>query len=98
MEERFLPIGSVVLLKGGKKRVMVIGFCAVAAEKNDKVFDYCGCIYPEGLMSSNQTCMFDHSQIEKVYAKGFADEEEIGFKQKLNNLIQKLGSLNKPEE
>lgn len=98
MEERFLPIGSVVLLKGGKKRVMVIGFCAVAKEKADKVFDYCGCIYPEGLMSSNQTCMFDHSQIEKVYAKGFVDEEETGFKQKLNNLIQKLGSLNKPEE
>ncbi|MBR6133342.1 MAG: DUF4176 domain-containing protein, partial [Bacilli bacterium] len=25
--ERFLPIGTVVLLKGGKKRAMITGFC-----------------------------------------------------------------------
>lgn len=94
MEERFLPVGSVVMLKGGKKRVMVIGFCAMAQEKEGKIFDYSGCIYPEGLMASNQTCMFDHSQIEKVYFKGLVDEEETEFKTKLNALIDQLGSVN----
>ena len=91
MDERFLPIGSVVLLKGGKKRVMIIGFCVMAKEMEGKVFDYSGCIYPEGLMAANQTCMFDHDQIEKVYYKGFVDEEETSFKAKLNNLIANLG-------
>lgn len=94
MEERFLPIGTVVLLKGGKKRVMIIGFCAMAKEKEGKVFDYSGCIYPEGLMASNQTCMFDHNQIEKVFFKGFVDEEETEFKSKLNGLINQLGAIN----
>ena len=95
MNDRFLPIGTVVLLKGGKKRVMIIGFCAMTKEKPGKIFDYSGCIYPEGLMSSTQTCMFDHHQIEKIYYKGLIDEEETSFKNKLNNLIGQLGSSNK---
>ena len=92
MENRFLPIGTVVLLKGGKKRIMIIGFCAMAKEKAGKIFDYSGCIYPEGLMASNQTCMFDHSQIETIYYKGFPDEEEQEFKSKLNSLVSQFGS------
>ena len=95
MEDKFLPVGTVVLLKGGKKRVMIIGFCAMAKEREGKIFDYCGCIYPEGLMASNQTCMFDHDQIEKVFYKGLVDEEETAFKNKLNNLINQLGTVNK---
>ena len=94
MNDRFLPIGTVVLLKGGKKRVMIIGFCAMTDEKKNKIFDYSGCIYPEGLMSSSQTCMFDHNQIEKIYFKGLVDEEEVSFKNKLNSLINQLGSNN----
>ena len=94
MEEKFLPIGTVVLLKGGKKRVMIIGFCAMAKEQLGKVFDYSGCIYPEGLMASNQTCMFDHNQIEKIFFKGLVDEEETIFKSKLNNLINQFGNNN----
>ena len=27
MQEKFLPIGSVVLLKGGTKKVMITGYC-----------------------------------------------------------------------
>lgn len=94
MEGRFLPVGTVVLLKGGKKRVMIIGFCAMAKEKEGKIFDYSGCIYPEGLMASNQTCMFDHSQIEKIFFKGLVDEEETEFKAKLNGLIEQFGAVN----
>ena len=94
MNDRFLPIGTVVLLKGGKKRVMIMGFCAMTNEKQGKIFDYSGCIYPEGLMASNQTCMFDHNQIEKIYFKGLVDEEEISFKNKLNSLINQLGANN----
>lgn len=94
MEDRFLPVGSVVLLKGGQKRVMIIGFCVMDKDNATKIYDYSGCIYPEGLMSSNQTAMFDHDQIEKVFFKGFVDEEETAFKSKLNNLIANIGDTN----
>lgn len=94
MEGKYLPIGTVVLLKGGKKRVMIIGFCSMTEEQKGKIFDYSGCIYPEGLMSSNQTCLFDHNQIEKIFYKGLVDDEETEFKNKLNALINQLGSGN----
>lgn len=89
IEEKFLPIGTVVMLKGGTKRVMISGFCAIEGQNNEKnkMWDYSGCLYPEGFLSSDKTCLFDHNQIEKVYHYGLIDEEEENFKAKLNELI-----------
>lgn len=87
--EKYLPIGTVVMLKNGKKRAMIIGFCAVSEEEKTKVYDYSGCLYPEGMISSNQTLLFDHSQIDKIYHIGLVDEEEKNFKYKLNELMKK---------
>ena len=87
--EKFLPIGTVVMLKNGTKRVMITGFCAVKNNENLKMWDYSGCMYPEGFLSSDETCLFDHNQIEKVYHLGLAeDEEEKEFKKKLKELIE----------
>ena len=90
--EKFLPIGTVVMLQGGTKRVMISGFCAIeAGDENKKMWDYSGCMYPEGFMDSKRTCLFDHDQIQEVYHLGLADdEEEKAFKEKLNDLTQSL--------
>ena len=90
MKEKYWPIGTVVLLKGGKKRAMITGFCSVAQENQDKIYDYSGCVYPEGYLSSNQVCLFDHDQIEKIFFVGFEDEEEKSFKEKLNTIVANL--------
>lgn len=88
--KKFLPIGTVVMLKGGKKRVMITGFYATSGNNKEKIWDYSGCLYPEGYLSSKQTGLFDHEQIEKVYHMGLADdEEEKEFKKTLNELIKK---------
>lgn len=92
--EKYLPIGTVVMLKGGSKRVMITGFCTIAQEQQDKLFDYSGCIYPEGFIESNQVCLFDHAQIEKVYHLGLIDNEEREFKQKLTTAINTIGEEN----
>ena len=86
--EKFLPIGTVAMLKGGKKRVMISGFCALDEKNPDKMWDYSGCVYPEGFISSTLTCLFDHEQIEKVYHMGLVDEEEKSFKKSLNELLK----------
>lgn len=86
-KEKFLPIGTVVMLAGGSKRVMITGFCAVESGNRDKMWDYSGCMYPEGMIASNQTCLFNHEQIEKIYHMGLEDEEEKDFKEKLKELI-----------
>lgn len=88
-EKKFLPIGTVVMLNGGKKRVMITGFCASERE-GDILYDYSGCIFPEGFISSDKTLLFNHSQIEKIFHMGLSDEEEKNFKIKLNELLSKL--------
>lgn len=97
IEGKFLPIGTVVMLKGGTKRVMISGFCAIEEKDSErKMWDYSGCLYPEGFLSSNQTCLFDHEQIEKVYHYGLIDEEEEKFKAQLNELL--VGAKGKTEK
>lgn len=90
MREKFLPIGSVVLLKGGKKKLMITGFCSMAEDDRTKVYDYTGCIYPEGYLNSNQICLFDHEQIEEIFFIGYEDEEEKEFKDSLEELVIKF--------
>lgn len=90
--EKYLPIGSVVLLKGGTKKAMITGFCSVAEEDTKKMYDYTGCIYPEGFLDFDQICLFDHNQIEKVYHVGYIDEEEKSFKKELVEIANKFES------
>lgn len=87
MPEKFLPIGSVVLLKGGSKRLMITGFCVMAKDNSNVMYDYCGCLYPEGVISSDQTALFNHEQIEKIFYIGLSDEEEKTFKEKLKTIL-----------
>lgn len=86
MRDKFLPIGSVLLLKGGTKKVMITGFCSIAVENQDKIYDYCGCIYPEGYLNSNEICLFDHDQISEICFLGYENEEEEEFKQSLHEV------------
>ncbi|HIS38952.1 MAG TPA: DUF4176 domain-containing protein [Candidatus Onthousia faecavium] len=91
--EKYLPIGTVVLLKGGKKRVMITGFCCTDKNNNDKVYDYVGCLYPEGVITSDKNLLFDHSQIDQVYHLGLVDDEEQKFKKSLQELMAKVSSF-----
>ena len=85
---KYLPIGTVVMLRNGKKRVMITGFCCSDKSKPDTTYDYSGCLYPEGIITSDQNLVFNHDQIEKIYALGFADEEEKEFKERLIEVLE----------
>lgn len=88
--DKFLPIGTVVMLENGTKRVMITGFCVRKQEKSDDkdVWDYCGCMYPEGIIKSNQTCVFNHDQIKEIYHFGLEDDEEKIFKARLKEFLK----------
>ena len=91
VKENFLPIGSVVKLKGGQKRLMITGFLQVEQEENKKnVWDYSGCLYPEGMITSENNYVFNHSQIEDIYFTGLVDEEEEEFKKRLKEAVKEL--------
>lgn len=94
MEEKYLPLGTVVLLNGGEKRVMITGFVSMSPDTGERVFDYSGCLFPEGFYDYNEVLVFDHHQIAKVFHKGLVDEEELNFKK---NLVESVSKLNIPQ-
>lgn len=79
MIDKYLPVGSVVLLKGGKKRVVIIGR-GQRDKVKDKSWDYLACPYPEGFVGEEFAYLFDHEQIERVFFIGFQDGEELAFR------------------
>lgn len=86
--EKYLPIGTVVLLEKAEKKLMITGFCAVNNETKEE-FDYCGCLYPEGQLVVKDTFLFNHDQIVEIFYLGYDDDEEKAFKSKLNELVSK---------
>ena len=86
--EKYLPIGSVVLLKNGKKRLMITGFCVIPNDSKEE-YDYSGCLYPEGIITSDEIAVFNHNQIAKVYSAGYSDDEEKEFKKNLKEMLEK---------
>lgn len=83
--EKYLPLGSVVLLKGGDKRVMIYGRRQEALA-DAAVWDYIACLYPEGNLSEEYTYLFNHDQIERVFFIGYQEDEEFAFQAELGAL------------
>lgn len=73
-----LPIGSVVMLRNGKKRVMIFGVKQTDTNTN-KEYDYISVLYPEGNMGETGQFLFNHSDIDEVYFRGCEDEEREEF-------------------
>lgn len=83
----FLPLGSVVMLNGGIRKVFIISRGVHAKEGQDDVlYDYAGVIYPVGLIS-DQLAYFNHESIEKVYFEGYRDAEDETIVRGLNKYI-----------
>ncbi len=76
-----LPIGSVVILTGGKKRLMIFGVKQVSIDSGGvpKEYDYCGVLYPEGNINVNSQVLFNQEDIASVYFKGYNNDEREKF-------------------
>lgn len=83
--EKYLPIGSIVLLKGGQKKLMIYGRKQID-RGTKKEWDYVACIYPEGNVDLNHNYLFNHEQIDTIFFTGFQDAEELEFNKFLQGL------------
>ena len=82
MYENLLPIGSIVALSKLNKRVMIVGRIQ-AREGDDRIFDYSGCYYPDGIISSRSMLFFDADDVEALFFVGYQDKEELDFRSKI---------------
>lgn len=97
--ETLLPNGTIVLLKGGNKRLMIYGRkqLVTGEEKEDlqaqeeeiteqTMYDYIGVPYPEGYINQEYTYVFNHSDIIDIIFKGYEDQEEEEFQKILRQV------------
>ncbi|MCL2136888.1 MAG: DUF4176 domain-containing protein [Coriobacteriia bacterium] len=87
IDDKYLPIGSVVLLHEGKKRVMIYGRKQKQVS-NDAEWDYIACLYPEGNLNEEYMYLFNHDQIAQVFFLGYSDDEEQAFQETLRKIDQ----------
>ena len=89
-KKKYLPIGTVVLLKGGNKRIMITSYLifSTGSEKDKKMYDYGACNYPEGILDSSTSVGFNHEEIEKIIHMGLEDDSEF---KTLNDSLVKYG-------
>lgn len=83
-----LPIGSVVLLTGAQKPLMIYGI-GQTDETNHKDYDYIGVLYPEGSMGTGSQFLFNHADVDKVLFRGYEDEERARFIATLQSVYDK---------
>ena len=81
--KEYLPIGSVVLLHNGTKKIMIYGRKQLSQNDNQE-YDYVACLFPEGNINENYTFLFNHENIRKVVFRGYENEEEQAFQKLLN--------------
>ena len=79
----YLALGSVILLEGGEKRLMIIGRKQISSESK-KEFDYAGVLFPEGYQSSENLYLFNHADIQSIFQLGWVDNEELGYQSVLS--------------
>ncbi len=85
--EKYLPLGTIVLLKEAKKRMVIIGYEGMTDEEGIKSYDYIGCLYPEGVIALNRNLLFNHDQIEDIFFMGYTDIEDQVFKEELKKIV-----------
>lgn len=83
-----LPIGSIVLLKNGEKRLMIAGIMQRDASGAGREYDYLGVLYPEGHIGGEFQYLFDHADIHEIVFRGYEDSERDDFLQRLSSLYE----------
>lgn len=91
----FLPLGSVVYLKEGNKKVLIIARGLIIKQESGPVFfDYGGVMYPEGLQD-DQMAYFQHDAVSKVVFEGYRDLDDEATIDKINAYMQKHPEITK---
>lgn len=92
---KLLPLGSVVYLKEGTKKVLVIARGLIVKNGDGVVFfDYGGVPYPEGLQD-DKMAYFQREAIAKVVFEGYRDFDDEATVEKIENYMKNHPEIEK---
>ena len=81
---KYYPIGTVVVLKDGTWPLMIYGRQQTRPKGYDEVYDYVGCLYPQGYIDKKYIVFFQHDDIDKVLHKGMDSSVEYDMEKMLH--------------
>ena len=85
----YLPLGSIVILKGGVQKVVINARGLVSMATNPAgFFDYGGSLYPQGIVG-DQILYFNHKDIARVVFEGFSDDDDKMMVENINEWYSK---------
>lgn len=87
--KELLPIGTVLTLKEGTRKLMVTGRLQ-REKKTGKVYDYAACLWPEGMIDSRYCYLFNNENVHILYHIGYQSTEEFQYRTILDEQIKKL--------
>ncbi|MBC6310735.1 DUF4176 domain-containing protein [Listeria sp. FSL L7-1582] len=89
MEDRVLPLGTVVLLKDGDgSRLMIVCRASIVEDRKKEVFyDYGAVLIPQGMLSPEAVYFFNKENVEKVLFEGFKNEDENEFAEQYDEMV-----------
>ena len=87
-QQKYLPLGSVVILNGGIQKLMIVGRGLNVKKDNETFFfDYGGVLFPQGL-TGDQLIYFDHVGVAKVVSYGYMDEDSAIIDDQLEKYVR----------
>lgn len=89
----YLPLGSIVLLKGDIQKLVIISRgLIVNNNERELFFDYAATCYPKGL-DSEKVVYFNADDIAKVVFEGYKDDDDTIIVNNINEYISKHPEL-----
>lgn len=87
MEDKYLPIGTIVMLKNDIVLYMIVGYLN---NNNGEIKDYISIPFPYGMMTLDAVTYFNHIEIERVVFIGYKNDKYKMFNEKIINLKEGL--------
>ena len=80
-KEKLLSLGSIVYLREGSLRMVVVGRHPTVKKDENKpiMFDYAAVSHPIGYAGDDKMFYFNHENIDKVVFEGFSNEDDERF-------------------
>lgn len=87
-----LEIGTIVYLKKGNQKLMIISRGGVVKKGNTNIiYDYSACLYPTGYIAE-QIYYFNEENVDCILHRGLYDEDEKRFQDLYKDWVEKAGS------
>ena len=85
--KELLPLGSVITLKEGTKRLMITGRLQNQIGAKE-IYDYAAVLWPEGVIDSKHFYLFNQEDIDQLFYIGLQDIEEFRYRSILDEKMR----------